>query len=269
MHPKVELADVRRLHEEWQGRVAVSHHGVVRANDGVAFTTPSVPMHEARVALVTTAGAHLDAQAPFDMSRVDGDAHIRRLPSDTPSTRIRFTHDHYDHSDADADPNCVFPIDHLRDLAAAGRIGSVAAQHFSASGFLPDPEIFLRDHVRPVVEELREDQVDVALFTGGCPVCMRTVALFQNEVERAGIATASLTVQPLITAGVGTPRAAYVRFPIGNPVGPPHRPDLQRAILDDLLDLVWAAEEPGTLVRFPYRWHHEPRSPRHPISVEE
>ena len=40
----------------------------------------------------------------------------------------------YDHTDAEADINCVFPLARLRELAAAGEIGSVS-EHFW-SGFM-------------------------------------------------------------------------------------------------------------------------------------
>jgi len=83
---------------------------------------------------------------------------------------------------------------------------------------------------------------------------MRSVGLFQNALEAAGFATASLTTQTLITAGVGVPRAAYVRFLVGNPLGEAFEVDVQRAVLMDLLSLVWQAPGPGTFVKFPYRW---------------
>ena len=83
---------------------------------------------------------------------------------------------------------------------------------------------------------------------------MRSVGLFQNALEVAGFATASLTTQTLITAGVGVSRAAYVRFLVGNPVGEAFEVDVQRAIVRDLLTLVWQAPGPRAIVKFPYRW---------------
>jgi D-proline reductase (dithiol) PrdB len=49
------------------------------------------------------------------------------------------------------------------------------------------------------------------------------------------------------------PRAVYVRFPLGNPLGEPGRPDQQRRILDEMLELLETAEEPQ-IVELPYRW---------------
>lgn len=86
------------------------------------------------------------------------------------------------------------------------------------------------------------------------------MGLFQNAIEAAGFATASVSVQPMITLGLGVPRAGYVRFPIGNPMGEPGDVAMQTAILTDLLRLVWQAPSPRTVVKFPYRWRR--RLPR-------
>ena len=84
-------------------------------------------------------------------------------------------------------------------------------------------------------------------------MCHQSVGLVQHALEQAGIATASVTLRPDITAHMNVARAAFVRFPLGNPFGEAGRPDQQRRILGDLLDLVVSLEEP-TLVELPYRW---------------
>ena len=64
----------------------------------------------------------------------------------------------------------------------------------------------------------------------------------------------SLTLRPEITLHMNVPRAAYVRFPLGNPFGEPNRPDQHSLVLADLMRLIEKAEEPGTVVELPYRW---------------
>ncbi len=85
-------------------------------------------------------------------------------------------------------------------------------------------------------------------------MCHQSVGLVQGALERAGIATASLTLRPEITGNMRISRAAFVRFPLGNPFGEQGRPDHQRIVLGDLLDLVETAEAPETLVELPHRW---------------
>ena len=84
-------------------------------------------------------------------------------------------------------------------------------------------------------------------------MCHQSVGLVQGALEREGIATVALTLRPDITAHMNVSRAAYVRFPLGNPFGEANRPDHQRRILADLLRLVVEAERP-VLVELPYRW---------------
>ena len=85
-------------------------------------------------------------------------------------------------------------------------------------------------------------------------MCHRSVGLVSGALERTGIATATVSLRPEITFGVGVSRAAYARFPMGNPLGEPNRPDQQHLVIEALLRLVEDAEGPGTFVELPYRW---------------
>jgi len=84
------------------------------------------------------------------------------------------------------------------------------------------------------------------------------VGLVQNHIEAAGVATISMTVQPHITATVGAPRAVLLRYPAGNQVGEPGKPQQQRVILTAALQAVAAIQRPGTILEFPYRWRRFP-----------
>ena len=64
------------------------------------------------------------------------------------------------------------------------------------------------------------------------------MGLAQAELERRGIATASITMLPEITARIRVPRALEVPFPLGYPLGLPNQPEMQREILRALLGLL-------------------------------
>lgn len=85
-------------------------------------------------------------------------------------------------------------------------------------------------------------------------MCHQSVGLLQGAIERQGISTISVTVRPEITARTNVSRACYLRFPTGNPMGEPHKPDQQRTILLAVLEQLAAIQEPGTLVELPFRW---------------
>jgi D-proline reductase (dithiol) PrdB len=93
---------------------------------------------------------------------------MRRIGS-SPATpaEITITHNYYDHTDADRDLNVVFPLDHLRDLAARGVIGGVAPRYFGFMGHIDGPLIpVLTGQSAPdVAAKLRVDRVDFAILT--------------------------------------------------------------------------------------------------------
>lgn len=67
------------------------------------------------------------------------------------------------------------------------------------------------------------------------------------------MSTVGVSMRPEISLAMKIPRGAFVRFPLGNPLGEPGRADQQSRILHDLFDLVEQLVEP-TLVELPYRW---------------
>ena len=166
-YKQVEVADVGRLHLEWQERLASAHHGIVSYNKVIAFTPPTKPMPKVTVALASTSGAHLSSQEPFDMEIRSGDMSARYIPGNTPISEIVFTHDHTDHSDADSDPNCLFPLERLRSFQEQGIIGAVSSVHASASGFMPDPTPIVEETVPEIIERFKDAKVDVVLLTPG------------------------------------------------------------------------------------------------------
>lgn len=119
------------------------------------------PLSRARVALVGTAGASMRGQPSFDLGD-DGDPSFREIPSD--AERIRLSHGGYDVVRARADPDVVFPLTVLGDLAADGFIGDLAPRAYSFMGYIPDPEPLLAVTGPQVATRLRADQVDLVLL---------------------------------------------------------------------------------------------------------
>ena len=144
-----------------------ARHAKVVAHGDTPFTPLRRDPRECTVAFVTTAGVHLPADAPFDMGDRRGDPSFRAIPADTPGRLLAVTHDYYDHRDADRDVNVVFPIDRLRELREAGRIGRTSPVHYSFMGHVTGPHVAtLRDETsREVARRLGEAGVDVVLLS--------------------------------------------------------------------------------------------------------
>ncbi len=134
--------------------------------DQVPFTPLRKPLTECRLALVTTGGVHCQDQPPFDMRDPRGDPSYRRIPADTPLSRLTITHDYYDHTDAEADLNILFPLDLVRSLVQRGIIGSLATC-YSFMGHIEPPhlETLLRQTAPEVATFLKQEQVDAVLLT--------------------------------------------------------------------------------------------------------
>lgn len=153
-------------YRDWVERVSAMHHDFHACeNDPVAWAPPRRPLPESRVALLTTAGVALAADPPFDQLSPLGDSSYRAIPSEAPGRSLAISHNHYDHSDADRDVNCIFPIDRLRALAQGGAL-RLASTHYGFMGFNPNPAGLLAS-AAAVADRLVADGVDVALLTPG------------------------------------------------------------------------------------------------------
>jgi hypothetical protein len=80
------------------------------------------------------------------------------------------------------------------------------------------------------------------------------VGLVARVLEREGIPTVSLSSALDITERVRPPRVAFLDFPLGNQVGPPGEPGLQRRILAAALRLLESVRQPGEIHHLPFTW---------------
>jgi D-proline reductase (dithiol) PrdB len=165
----IEAREIEERWQSWNARSAVSHanYFAPARNERVAFHRLDKPMSELRVALGSSGGVYGNTQPPFDMESHQGDDSVRWIPGDVESSDLAFAHDHYDHTDAEEDPNCVFPIDRLRELAADRVIGSVAAEHVGFMGFVPNPTRLMREIAPEVAARLKRDGVDAVILSPG------------------------------------------------------------------------------------------------------
>ncbi|HEX3175615.1 MAG TPA: hypothetical protein VHZ49_03000 [Methylomirabilota bacterium] len=76
----------------------------------------------------------------------------------------------------------------------------------------------------------------------------------QRAIEAAGVPTIGITLQKEVTRRVRPPRALYLRYPFGHPLGEAFATAQQRTILGDALAALETISEPGTIVEPGYRW---------------
>lgn len=165
---RLDASQFRDKYEKWIDFIAKGHHGSnPREPEEEYFTPLRKPLSESRVALVSSAGVHLDDQEPFHVETVAGDPSYRIIPDDVDLSRLRFTHTHYDTSSAEEDPNVVFPLDRLHEAVEEGRVGSSSPVHVGMMGFNPDPTRIAEEAAPAVARVLTEAEVDVAIMVPG------------------------------------------------------------------------------------------------------
>ncbi len=137
-----------------------------RKVDPLPWSPLPVPLPEARVAVVTSAGLHLPEDPPFEKLK-GGDHSYRTIPRGTDLAALRCTHPSraWDRKGVEADRNVALPLERLEELEAAGEIGSVAPRHFSFQGSITAPLRLQRHSAPEVARAMREDGVDLVLLT--------------------------------------------------------------------------------------------------------
>lgn len=119
------------------------------------------PLAQRRVAIVTTAGLHRRDDRNFALR----DLGYRVIPGDIDTADLVMTQSsvNYDRTGFQQDVNVVFPIDRLRELAAAGEVGAVANFHYSlnGAGWMPHE---IEPTARELAGLLKEDKVNAVLL---------------------------------------------------------------------------------------------------------
>lgn len=136
----------------------------------IPYTPNDKKLETMTIAIVSTAGAHLQDQEPFKTGP-EGDETYRIIPGDVDSARFTVTHgapkEHYDWDEPKKDINCIFPIDRLRELEAEGFIGKVADKHLTLMGYSMKLKKFQEETVPAVAKEIERSTIDAAVLTAG------------------------------------------------------------------------------------------------------
>jgi len=80
------------------------------------------------------------------------------------------------------------------------------------------------------------------------------VGLIQREIEKAGIPTVSVSINRRLTQEVRPPRAVFLKWPMGHPLGEPFKIDVQMAVIKSAFRALETIKEPGTIIDLPFRW---------------
>lgn len=214
----------------------------------VPFTPFDKELATATVTLVSATGVFLPDQEPFP-SEDPGDTTYRVIPGDTQTSTLRIVHGHYDHAEADTDPNIVFPLDTLRELVAEGVIAAVNDAHYSYGFTTRLKELY--DKTFPeIADKVERSKTKLVLLTAGCPeTCHRSIANMAREIEARGVPTLILSASPAATESVRPPRGmTWDGAEIGRIVGRAGDRETAKRVLRAALEMFTHDTPPGRVV---------------------
>jgi D-proline reductase (dithiol) PrdB len=214
----------------------------------VPFTPYDRDLSSATVALISAAGVHLPDQEAFP-TEDPGDVSYRVIPAMTEASTLRIAHHHYDHSEADTDPNIVFPIDTLRELAAEGVIAAVNEQNYSY-GFTTRLRELYETTFPELADKVERSKTKLVLLTAGCPeTCHRSIANLAREIEARGIPTLIISASPAATESVRPPRAmTWEGVAIGRVIGRAADRAFHKRVVRAALEMFTHDTPPGKVV---------------------
>lgn len=214
----------------------------------VPFTPYDKDLASATVTIVSATGVFLADQEPFP-GEDPGDITYRVIPAEADLGTMRIVHGHYDHAEADTDPNIVFPLDTLRELAAEGVIGAVNPQHYSL-GFTTRLRELYETTYPEIADKIERSKTKLVLLTAGCPeTCHRSIANAAREIEARGIPTLIISASPAATESVRPPRAmTFDGSAIGKIVGRAGDRETHKKVVRAALQMFTHDTPPGKVV---------------------
>lgn len=135
----------------------------------IPFRPLAKPLHQARIALLSTAGISCPPDPPFDMdgeraNPLWGDPTWRRIPATATAADIEVNHLHVETSYIRRDLNVALPLERLAELVAAGEVGAVAESHYSVMGFQLDSAVQLNQSAPAIAATMKAEGVTGAVL---------------------------------------------------------------------------------------------------------
>ncbi len=121
------------------------------------------PVQDCTVSLLVSGGVSKCGVAGFDPD-ARNDHRLDVIERDYASDAFQIHDSYYDHRDAEADINCIFPVDRLREMEAAGEIGTLAPRLWSGfMGRIYNRSKVLEESGPAFAAALAEDEVDLLI----------------------------------------------------------------------------------------------------------
>jgi D-proline reductase (dithiol) PrdB len=203
----------------------------------------SLPMLS--LAMITSAGAYIDGTDPFDLDASDGDVNFREIPVEVEASDLKYSAKGYDPKAVLEDRNSQIPVDRLLEYQANAVIGKLNNVWWSLSPWIPNARKVADELAPKITERLHRYEVQAALLIPASRLCHQTLGLIARGIEASGIPTMMISVDPVMTDRVRSPRTGYYNGEFGSVAGKPGWSEYQLRILDEALRWTETFDQPG------------------------
>jgi D-proline reductase (dithiol) PrdB len=236
--------DVTKRYSRWRPNDELAGYPWVE-NQHSPFTPVRRALPMLNLGLVSSAGAYIDGTETFDLEAKDGDATYREIPIEVEAVDLRYAARGYDPTAVTEDRNAQIPVDRLLEYEANAVIGSLNNVWWSIGSYIPNAEN-VAELGDKIAARLHRYDVQAALFIPATRLCHQTIGIIARAVEKSGIPTMTISVDPAITDKVRPPRTAYYSGDFGSVAGKPNWREYQLRILDEALRWTETFDQPGS-----------------------
>lgn len=214
----------------------------------IPFTPYDKDLASATVTLVCATGVYLPGQEPFP-TEDPGDISYRVIPGDANVADLKIAHHHYDHTEADGDPNIVFPLATLQELAKKGVIGAVNDKHYSY-GFTTRLKELYEQTFPEIADNVEKSKTKLVILMAGCPeTCHRSISNLAREIESRGVPTIVISGNPAASESTRPPRGmTWEGCAVGKLAGPAGDRDHHEKVVTAALQMFLENTPPGKVI---------------------
>jgi len=138
---------------------------MITKTDLVPLAPLRVPLAQARLTFISTAGVQPKGTLPFDVVHPVGDYTFRVVPSDSRPEDLEIHQLKYPTDGAHRDLNVIFPIERLQELRDERVVGGLTDSFFSFIGYNMDPDLLERTLADELAQAVQDQQADLALLS--------------------------------------------------------------------------------------------------------
>ncbi len=131
-------------------------------NESAPWAPITKDLDKSKIVLISSSGAYIKDQTPFNP--IKNDLTFRVIPKEVDAGDLKISHDFYDHTDAEKDINCVFPIERMRELEREGFIGELSEINFTFMGRIFRKNQFLDEMIPELIVKLKQMNIDLAFL---------------------------------------------------------------------------------------------------------